>query len=290
MSHVAFFSVRQNSNEMASTSTRLPSARKKGRHGARLLKRGPSQPSLSLSAVNQRASAHSTTLKLSPVRGFSVSSSSPARSPFSESASGSAPGVKRTPGSVYQGKANFFLDQNADTSKGIAPTRSTYGKRAPRPARGALPMSPVSAASLPRTLEASPGRDLFYEQPKNPLHTDSSPIVISSLCYSGNVQAYNTRVAGRPGPRMPLDKTPASSSGEGPSRSGTTSVKALFKAYHKPEGKDSSIHRRAVVAQAKARSARRVQRLSKPPPHPSHRKSQSDSQHLQPGQAGSGIF
>eukprot|EP00750_Incisomonas_marina_P001924 INCI11817.1.p1 GENE.INCI11817.1~~INCI11817.1.p1 ORF type:complete len:267 (-),score=20.77 INCI11817.1:63-863(-) len=266
---------------MASTSTRLPSAGKKGRHGARLLRIGPS-------AVNERASAHSTTLKLSPVRGFSVASSS-ARSPFSESASDAFPGAKRSPGSMYQGKAHFFLDKNADTSKGIAPSRSTYGKRATRPARGALPMSPMSAASLPRTLEASPGRDLFYEQPKNPLHTDSSPIVISSLCYSGNVQAYNARVAAETGPRVPLDKAPAASSREGTSRAGTTSVKALFKAYHKSEGEDSAIHRRAVVAQAKARSARRVQRLSKPPLRPSHRKSQSEAQHLQPALS-SGIF
>ena len=200
-----------------------------------------------------------TLKKFSPVLGISVSSAQPAKRP--------AP-----PGST-KGASQFFVDPDAEfPARGHAgaqssPSSSAY-RSARRPDRLALPQSPLPKA-FPRTLESSAGRDLFYEHAKSPMHSDSSPIVISSLCYSGATQAQTAMAAA-----ARSEDPAAAAAGRTPTTSvaaavinahahsaaaGETSVQALFKAYHNKQS-DSAIHRQTVIAQAKARSARRQQR------------------------------
>jgi hypothetical protein len=199
------------------------------------------------------------------VIGNSLGSPQPAKRPF-------------PPGSV-KGASQFFADPDAEVPLwGLAPASDAPYRATRRPGRLALPQSPLPKA-FPRTLECSSGRDLFYEQAKSPLHSDSSPIVISSLCYSGATQAQTAMVAAarsedlavtataqaaavQAGASRPPARSAAAAVGAHArsSSAGETSVKALFKTYNSSNKQsDSAIHRQTVIAQAKARSARRQQ-------------------------------
>ena len=136
--------------------------------------------------------------------------------------------------------SRYVLDKDADITKGLEVTQTVYSRRSPRSKGGRGPASPL-AVGVPQSLEAGGRRSPASpaHPARNPLHSDNSPIVISSLCYSKSTQAA-MRSASRGAQR----------------ETNGGSVKALFKAYqHSP---DTAIHRKAVVAQAKARAARKL--------------------------------